>query len=442
MGALLQSSRQKERVLHGVSFFFRIFAKKTTTMKKTSLISILSAVVFSAVVLSSCGRTGNPNMTYRIHPSGDKVSLIGFGCMRFPMIDGEDGKKIVDQTVVNNLIDMAIAGGINYFDVAPMYLDGQNEASVGIALKRHPRESFYIATKMSNYRDFSFEGGKAMYYKSFEDLQVDYIDYYLLHGVGTGGTERFRERFIDNGLLEFLLAEREAGRIRNLGWSFHGEVALFDTLFEMGIKWDFGMIQMNYIDWQHASGRNVNAEYLYGKCTENNVPVIIMEPLLGGRLARLSPLAKNVLDEVNPKATPVEWAFRYVGAFENVLTVLSGMNQPEHVRENIKTFSQLKPLTEQEIEALSIVTEIMTTTGFINCTECDYCLPCPVDINIPAVFSTYNKYISERKEIDKNDPVLQQASLCTQCGACERDCPQRIGIGRQMAKIDSIIKAP
>ena len=207
-------------------------------------------------------------MTYRInHNTGDEVSLLGFGMMRLPLlmdengqpIRNERGQRIVDQEATNRLVDMAIANGVNFFDNAPMYLDGLNEKAVGIALARHPRSSFFVTSKLSNFRDCSFEAGKAMYLQSFKDLQVDVIDYYFLHSIGGGGLQRFRERFLDNGMLDFLLAEREAGRIRNLGWSFHGYVEVFDTMFEMGVHWDFAMIQMNYMDWQHASGRNVNA---------------------------------------------------------------------------------------------------------------------------------------------------------------------------------------
>jgi len=167
---------------------------------------------------------------------------------------------------------------------------------------------------------------------------------------------------------------------------------------------------------------------------------MVMEGLLGGRLASLSPLALNVLNEVNPNMTPVQWAFRYLGSFDNVLTVLSGMNRPEHIQENLATFSPLKPLSQKELDALAVVTEIMTTAGFVNCTRCNYCLPCPFGVDIPAVLTRYNEYISERKELDKADPILQQASLCKECMLCEKECPQRIGIVKKLMQIDSIIR--
>ena len=236
------------------------------------------------VKLAAQGEVPTEGMEYRTSATGDRVSLLGYGCMRWPTYEkpAADG-SIIDQQAVNELVDYAIAHGVNYFDTAPVYVQGQSERATGIALKRHPRDRFFIATKMSNFSNPTRENSLALYRNSFKQLQVDYLDYYLLHSVGGGsGLGTFRERFIDNGILEFLLREREAGRIRNLGWSFHGAVEVFDYLLAMGVKWDFVQIQMNYVDWRHASGRNVNAEYLYGELDKRGIPVVIMEPLLGG----------------------------------------------------------------------------------------------------------------------------------------------------------------
>jgi diketogulonate reductase-like aldo/keto reductase/predicted negative regulator of RcsB-dependent stress response len=224
----------------------------------------------------SIGEVPTDKMAYRVNPhTGDRVSLLGYGCMRWPLRQKTDGsgEEEVDQDTVNDLVDYAIAHGVNYFDTAPVYVRGWSETATGIALKRHPRDKFFIATKMSNHRadaSRSLEAGIAMYRKSMRDLQVDYLDYYLLHGVGLGGMDDLKKRFFDNGLLDFLLEERKAGRIRNLGWSYHGEVEVFDYLLAMGIQWDFVQIQLNYIDWQHASGWNTNAEYLLGELEKNN----------------------------------------------------------------------------------------------------------------------------------------------------------------------------
>jgi len=263
------------------------------------------------------GEVPTDKMTYRINPhTGDKVSLLGYGCMRWPLRTNSNGEEEIDQDTVNELVDYAIAHGVNYFDTAPVYVRGWSETATGIALKRHPREKFFIATKMSNNRPNAprtLEAGMAMYHKSMQNLQVDYLDYYLLHGVGQGGMEDLRKRFFDNGLLDFLMKERKAGRIRNLGFSYHGDVEVFDYLLAMDYQWDFAQIQLNYVDWLHASGRNTNAEYLLGELEKKNVPAIIMEPLLGGRLSRLSTPAYNILKQLRPEASPATWAFRFAG---------------------------------------------------------------------------------------------------------------------------------
>ncbi|MDO4756275.1 MAG: aldo/keto reductase, partial [Parabacteroides sp.] len=303
-------------------------------------------------------------MTYRFTPTTkDKVSLLGYGCMRWPTVptEGNNNENLIDQKAVNKLVDYAIAHGVNYFDTAPVYIQGWSEESTGIALKRHPRESFFIATKMSNQRLAGkglspkeiFDGSVKMYRESFKRLQVDYIDYYLLHSIGGGkGMETFNERFVESGVLDFLLKEREAGRIRNLGWSFHGDVKVFDTVLDMGVQWDFVQIQLNYLDWEHPSSWNVKAEYLYNELAKRNVPAIIMEPLLGGRLSNVPNHIVARLKQQRPDKSVASWAFRFAGSPEHVLTVLSGMTYMEHLQDNIRTYSPLEPLNEEEKEFL------------------------------------------------------------------------------------------
>ena len=205
-------------------------------------------------------------MTYRTNlRNGDKVSILGYGCMRWPMTKDENGKDIIDQETTNRLVDYALEHGVNYFDTAPMYIQAMSETATGIALKRHPRESYFIATKLSNHGNPTWEKSLEMYRRSFERLQTDYIDYYLLHNVGSG--KKFKERFLDNGVLDFLVEERKAGRIRNLGFSFHGQKEGFDEILAYHDKYhfDFVQIQLNYLDWKHADGWNCNADYLQGE---------------------------------------------------------------------------------------------------------------------------------------------------------------------------------
>jgi predicted aldo/keto reductase-like oxidoreductase len=392
-------------------------------------------------------------MTYRTSLSGDKVSILGYGCMRWPMKKDENGKDIVDQETVNELVDYAIEHGVNYFDTAPVYLQGQSEKATGIALKRHPRDKFFIATKMSNFSNPSFENSKKLYEQSFKEMQVDYIDYYLLHSIG-GNMNDFNRRFIDNGILDFLIKEREAGRIRNLGFSFHGDHKVFDHVLNMGVKWDFVQIQMNYADW-----KTNNAEYLYNELAKRNIPVVIMEPLLGGRLSKLSDHLIGRLKQRRPDISVASWAFRFCGHFPGVLTSLSGMTYKEHLIDNLKTYSPLEYLTDDDLAFLEDTAQLMLQYPTIPCNDCKYCMPCPYGIDIPAVLLHYNKCVNEgnvpkdsqdpnyreaRRAFlvgyDRSVPKLRQASHCIGCNQCMQHCPQRINIPRQLHRIDEFVE--
>ena len=413
----------------------------------------------------SVGEVPADEMTYRINPtSGDKVSLLGYGCMRFPLRKNDKGEEEIDQEIANELVDYAIAHGVNFFDTSPVYIRGWSEAATGIALKRHPRDKFFIATKLSNMSNTpymrSFEGSVAMYHKSFKDLQVDYIDYYLLHTVGSGGMENFNNRYVNNGVLDFLLKEREAGRIRNLGFSFHGDIAVYDYLLSSDIQWDFVYIQMNYIDWRNVqSERNTNAEYLLGELEKRNIPAVVMEPLLGGRLARVSPQALHLMKEMHPEDTAAKWAFRYAGTPESILSVLSGMVYMEHLQENVKTYSPLEPLNKEEYQLLDKVTRILLNDTFVECTECQYCMPCPYGLDIPAIFGHYNRVLSAGNVLisskdegykearraflvgyDRSVPKLRQANRCIGCNLCLSHCPQLIDIPEEMRRIDVYVE--
>jgi len=399
-------------------------------------------------------------MTYRKSLTGDNVSLLGYGCMRWPMIKDDNGKEVVDQETVNGLVDYAIEHGVNYFDTAPVYLQGQSESATGIALKRHPRDKFFIATKMSNFGDSSFDNSKKMYEQSFKELQVDYIDYMLLHGIGMGGMENLHARYLDNGILDFLLKEREAGKIRNLGFSYHGDVSCFDYLLEHHdkYKWDFVQIQMNYIDWENAEG-DANADYLYEELEKRNIPVVIMEPLRGGALAKLNHKILEMFQRANPDVSAASWAFRYAGTPKGILTVLSGMTYMEHLQDNIRTYSPLEPLNEEEYKMINRAAELILNFPLIGCTSCQYCMPCPYGLDIPGIFSHYNKCINEgnftdniqdedyakaRRAFlvgyDRSVPRLRQADHCVGCYKCEEHCPQRIPIVDNMRMIDDFVE--
>lgn len=409
-------------------------------------------------------------MTYRENPkTKEKVSLLGYGCMRWPTVTDEsarDSEEKIDQEMVNKLVDTAIAHGVNYFDTSPAYCKGMSERATGIALKRHPRDKFYIATKLSNFNKekWSREATLEMYHNSFKELQVDYIDYLLLHGVGMGdGMADLNGRYIDNGILDFLLKEREAGRIRNLGFSYHGDVKVFDYLLSQHdrYKWDFVQIQMNYLDWKHAkeiNKRNTNAEYLYGELAKRNIPAVIMEPLLGGRLSNVHDHIVARLKQQEPQRSVASWAFRYVGTFPDVLTVLSGMTYMDHLEDNLRTFSPLKPLTDEEIKFLYETADIMLRYPTIPCNDCKYCMPCPYGLDIPGILLHYNKcvnagnvpedmqaenYREARRAFlvgyDRSVPKLRQADHCIGCGKCAPHCPQSIEIPKELQRIDHFV---
>lgn len=443
----------------------------------------LGAAASTVALATGCGTRNNPvsgdrsasgevptdKMTYRTNPkTGEKVSLLGYGCMRWPTLGkaGGDRSDDLDQETINSLVDYALAHGINYFDTSPAYCKGQSERATGTALKRHPRESYYIATKLSNFspETWSREASMQMYRNSFRELQVDYIDYMLLHGIGMGGMEALHGRYLDNGMLDFLVAEREAGRIRNLGFSYHGDIEVFDYLLSRHdeIKWDFVQIQLNYVDWKHAkevNTRNTDAEYLYGELTKRNIPAVIMEPLLGGRLASLNGFLSGRLKQHRPDDSIASWAFRYAGTFPGVLTVLSGMTYMEHLQDNLRTYSPLDPCTEEELELLEDTAQKMLQYPTIPCTSCQYCMPCPYGLDIPSIFAHYNRCINEgnipsssqdenyRKArrafligYDRSVPRLRQASHCIGCDQCAPHCPQGIDIPGNMRRIDSFVE--
>lgn len=418
------------------------------------------------------GEIPTDRMTYRTNPTtGDRVSILGYGCMRWPTrkVEGKkEGEDEIDQEEVNRLVDFAIAHGVNYFDTSPAYCKGQSERATGIALSRHPRDKYLIATKLSNFAPSTWtrEASIAMYRNSLKELQTDYLDYMLLHGIGMGndGMKEFEARYIDNGVLEFLMEERRAGRIRNLGFSYHGDIKVFDYLLSRHdyYRWDFVQIQLNYLDWHHAkeiNSRNTNAEYLYQELASRNIPAIIMEPLLGGRLSKVHDHIVARLKQREPERSVASWAFRFAATFPGVLTVLSGMTYMEHLQDNLRTYCPLHPLNGEEIQFLYDTADLMMQYPTIPCNDCKYCMPCPYGIDIPGILLHYNKCVNEgnvpessqaenyreaRRAFligyDRSVPRLRQANHCIGCNQCSPHCPQMIDIPKELQRIDGFVE--
>ena len=411
-------------------------------------------------------------MTYRTNPkTKEKVSILGYGMMRLPVVGGGSGRENpdaeIDQEMVNRQIDYALAHGLNYIDTSPAYCQGRSEAATGIALHRHKRSEYFIATKLSNFapETWSKEASMEMFENSLKELRTDYVDYLLLHAIGMGnhGMEDFYSRYIDNGILDWLVEQQKKGRIRNLGFSYHGDVEVFNLALkwhdEGKYHWDFVQIELNYLDWNYAkeiNPRNTNASYLYEELQKRHIPSVIMEPLLGGRLANVPDYIAAKMKEREPESSIASWAFRYAGTPEGVLTVLSGMSYMENLKENLSTYSPLRPITKEEDEFLMDIAKDIYNLRTIPCNECNYCMPCPYGLNIPAIFSHYNKCIQEGNMpnkgmqdpnyqkarqafligYDRRVPKLRQASHCIGCGQCVPHCPQKISIPEEMRKID------
>ncbi len=408
------------------------------------------------------------SMTYRFAANGRKVSLLGYGAMRMPTVAGGHANtwvqagydsSAIDQDELNRQVRMMLDAGVNYFDTSPAYCRGQSEARLGEALAAsgYDRGDYILATKLSNFapQQYPLAASQKMFEDSLRFLRTDYIDNYLLHAIGNGGFEgAFKPRYLDNGALDWCAELRAAGRIRNLGFSYHGDPKAFDWCLAHHdqYRWDFCQIQMNYVDWKHAkavNARNLDAEYLYNALTELKIPVVIMEPLLGGRLARYNYALAKELAPLDPEASLAKWAMRFCGTYPNVMCVLSGMTRTEHIRENIATFSPLKPCSAEELAALERAAVAYLGQKTIPCNQCDYCMPCPYGLDIPSILTFRNKILTAEKPPTAKEALrdyaravpeeLRRADHCIGCNRCKPHCPQMIDIPAELAAIDKWI---
>ena len=378
-------------------------------------------------------------MNYRKNKKGEDVSLLGFGCMRWTRKGGRIDIEKAEKEVLK-----AVESGVNYFDTAYVYTG--NEAALGEILKRNPglREKINIATKLPHYLIKSKAGMEKMFQEELRRLGTDYIDYYLMHMLTDTDTWK---NLCDMGVLDWILEKKRGGKIRNIGFSYHGHTEVFCNLIDV-YDWDFCQIQYNYMDEHSQAGRK-GLQY----AAKKGIPVIIMEPLRGGRLVSMLPNeAKKIFSSAAPDRTPAEWAFRWLYNQPEVTCVLSGMNSLAMVEENVRIASDTEPgsMTDEEMQVFEQVKEAISGKIRVNCTGCGYCMPCPKGVDIPGTFRCLNEIYTESRGGARREYLMttafrknkSAASQCVKCGKCEKHCPQAIEIRKELSAAVKELETP
>ena len=377
-------------------------------------------------------------MKYRLDKKGNKISILAYGCMRF----SKTGNKI-DLNKAEKEIMEAINSGVNYFDTAYVY--SGSETTLGTVLKKNQcREKVYIATKLPHYLIKSKHSIEKYFQEQLLRLKTDYIDYYLMHMLTDIATfEKLKKLGIEDWIKEKL----NNGQIKNIGFSYHGNSDMFIELIN-AYPWDFTMIQYNYMD-EHSQAGKKGLKYAYYK----QIPVFIMEPLRGGKLVNLLPnKAKELFENNNPQRSLAEWALRWLWDQKEVVTVLSGMNSLEMIKENVRIASkiEIESLTTKEFELFDQVRGIINQKVKVNCTGCGYCMPCIKSVDIPGSFRCYNVAFTEKKKIGRREYLMctalrkkpSSASLCINCGKCIKTCPQKINIPKELKNARKTLETP
>ena len=360
---------------------------------------------------------------------GIETSLLGFGCMRFPVT--AEGK--IDQAEAEKMMDKAIAAGVNYLDTAYPYHGGESEVMVGKVLQKYERSSLYVATKLPCWQVNSLEDVDRIFEEQLTKLQTDYIDFYLLHALNK---DTF-QKMVDLGVVEKVAGLKAAGKIKYLGFSFHDSYEVFERIINHW-DWDFCQIQLNYMDANIQAGMKG-----YQLTVEKGIPLVIMEPVKGGSLAAFADDITGMFKELKPEASVASFALRWVGSLPNVKVVLSGMSTMEQVDDNLKTFGEFEPLSRKESETIDDIVKLINSRVQNGCTACRYCMPCPAGVDIPAnfrVWNTYHMYQNYRMVKGQWENRLgeeKQAKNCIKCGKCEKACPQKINIREDLEKVQA-----
>ncbi len=361
-----------------------------------------------------------------------RLSALGFGAMRLPVLDGDDGR--IDEEAALRMVDTAMKNGINYYDTAWGYHDENSELVLGKALARYPRESFHVATKFPGYDPSNWGKAEEIFERQLEKLGVSYFDFYLFHNV----CEMNIDAYLDDekyGIFSYLMEQKKNGRIRHLGFSCHGDLPVLTRFLDAyGDHMEFCQLQLNYLDWTFQNGRE-KVEIL----NKRNIPVWVMEPLRGGKLAKLAPEYEARLKALRPDEEIPAWAFRFLTSIPSVTMILSGMSNEEQLEKNLATFSEDKKLSGAEMQELMDVADKMLSVGTVPCTACHYCVShCPQGLDIPNLISLYNEHVYTGGGFIAPMalaalPEEKQPQSCLGCRSCEVVCPQQIKISEVLA---------
>lgn len=364
---------------------------------------------------------------------GLKLSALGLGAMRLPTVNGQD--SVIDEKQSSEMVDYALRNGINYFDTAWGYHGGNSEIVIGKILKQYPREKFYLASKFPGYDLNNMEKAEEIFEKQLEKCQVDYFDFYLIHNVCENNIDAYLDE--QYSIIDFFVKQKQEGRIHHLGFSFHGDNEVMRRfLAAYSEQMEFGQLQLNYFDWSFQDAKT-KVEML----REQGIPVWVMEPLRGGKLASLSDKDTALLRNMRPDEPITAWAFRYLQTMSDVKMILSGMSNMEQLQENIETFASNRPLDSEELQVLMSMVDNMISRTALPCTSCGYCLShCPQELDIPALLKIYNEHYFTgigltAPMVLKEMPEDKRPSACIGCRSCEAVCPQKIKISEAMAEL-------